>query len=92
MLTQPAQICDSDDSLIFLVFFLRNDFHAVIVAAIFADSMRLGQFVAMRAFHQRGSRRFIIRKSFIRSALGLFTLGYCHIYTSCLIFFDFSAV
>jgi hypothetical protein len=71
--------------LVLFVFFLGNYFFPVVVAAAFAHSVRLGQFVAMRAFHQRGRSGFIICESLVCSALGLFTLGYCHIYTSCLI-------
>ena len=66
-----------------LLFFGVYDFPAVIIAAVFADFMRLFQLVAVRALHQRGSRRLEVRIPRIRPLFGLFSLGYRHfIYTS----------
>lgn len=68
--------------LVFLFFFGSYNFRAVIESAALADSVRLCQLVAMRAFHQRGCSCFVICESLVRSALRLFALRYCHDYTS----------
>ena len=69
--------------LVVLLFLLLNDFCSVVEATVLANSVRFRQLVTMRALDKRGSRRFVVRKSLIRSALGLFALRYCHINTSC---------
>ena len=59
------------------------DLFPVIKTALFAHLMRFLQFVAMRAFHQIGSRSLKICISRICSLLRLFRLGYRHdLYTS----------
>ena len=68
--------------LVFLFFVLYNYFRAVIETAVFTNSVRFGQFVAMRAFNKRRRRGFVVCKSLVRSALRLFILGYCHFNTS----------
>ena len=78
MLTQPAQICDSDDSLIFLVFFLRNDFHAVIVAAMLADPVCQFLCVALGAFYDSGDAELPVSPALITPCFRCFSLRYCH--------------
>ena len=62
-----------------LCLFLRNDFLAVIVAAILADAVRDLQLVAMRALYERSRRRLVVGKTLVRSALRLLCLGDCHL-------------
>ena len=75
--------------LVILFFFLRNYFFTIIKATVLANSVRFTKFVAMRAFNQRRCRCCIVCESLIRSALRLFCLRYCHIYTSRFKFFQF---
>ena len=73
-------ICRSSRSLLF---FGAYDFLSVVISAVLANLMGLLEFMAMRALHQRGSRRLEVRISRICSLLRLFGLGYRHfIYTS----------
>ena len=62
-----------------LCLFLRNDFLAVIIAAVFANAVRNLQLMAMGALNERSRRRLVVCKTLIRSALRLLCLGDCHL-------------
>ena len=77
-----------DENLVVLFFFLSNNFRAVVETAAFANFVRFVKLVAMRAFYERSRRCLVVCESLVRSALGLFTLRYCHLNTSILILFS----
>lgn len=72
--------------LVSFLFVLGNYFFFVVVAAITANSVRFFKHMTMRALYKRRSRSLIVCKSLVRSAFGLFSLGYCHLNTSFYLF------
>ena len=71
--------------ILFALFYIDN-FFIFVVTAFRAGLVRLFHFMAMRAFHKRGSCCLKICISRIRSLFGLFRLGYRHFNTSFSIF------
>ena len=63
---ERLNICRSSRSLLF---FGAYDFLSVVISAVLANLMGLLEFMAMRALHQRGSRRLEVRISRICSLL-----------------------
>ena len=66
---------------LFLLFFGFDNFSAVIIAAVFANNVGLFELVAMRALDKRRRRSLEVCISCICSLLGLFRLGYRHLFT-----------